>query len=496
MEVSFGTPSPEEVLTAMRETKKRVESYGKKVHLPRVGQIDVNPNSERFFLDCPIVMREHEGRWRIADPFGYGYSRELETAFLQKLDVDESLQNWLMDWSNKLVVENDSVDGDDAPYLTQEIRSLYPGLPQSLRVRKDGTRSIGQVYAAIEWALFYSCRINGFDEKVPELRFTSPKDQVARFRQAMREIGCDGTGYIAHVDKRDLNSYLTGSPEMKAVLPMSILQAADDPSHPLRSFCKRHPDFVARIGRMKSRRDAPLHGGDNERVVKLGDPDDEYMKDLVETLLPQISFSWERSTNADRINGSAFRNINFNAENSIMGEFGPAVPYLKMTRGAREALLSAERFWIMFDGEEDIQPLINDYYAAIQAVLDAEIVSDRVNRPDNGAFDPCSVAVERCERLALGELPGGLLNAKRTYIQDALQGGGNHTLGPSLIIYLALAEEAKLCLIETAVTGYVGGICDLITMRGHGNGTIPSTKERAGKYREFAFDVIKAVLEV
>lgn len=492
----FGPPTPEEALAAMRETKRRVEGYGKTIRLPRVGQIDIGPNPERFSLDCPIVMRDSDGRWRIADPFGYGYSRELEATFLQEMGENEELSDWLMEWSDSLIVENgDSADDSKAAYASQSIRKLYPGLSQNLRVRKDGTRTIGQIYAAIEWALFYSCRINGFDDKVPELRFSSPRDQIDMFRGAMTAIGCDGSGFIAPVDKRNINNYLSGTPEMRVVLPMSILQAEDDPSHPLRVFCHAHPDFVARIGRMKARRDAPLHGGESDRFVQSGEPDDLFMKELVSTLLPAVRFddaNQLRNGDAD----STFKNVNFNAENSIMGEFGPAVPYLRMTRGTREALLSAERFWITFEGEENLQLLVNEYYAALQSVLDAEILSDRVSRPDSKLFDPCSTATSRCEKLNLGTLPRGLLNAKRTFIQDALQGGGNHTLGPSLIVYLALADEEKLVSIEESVPGFVDDICELIAIRGHGNGVIPGCKEDAGKYRAFAFDVIKAILEV
>ncbi len=495
--INFGTPSPDEVLASMRETKRRVEGYGKEIHLPSVSQIDVSPNPERYLLDCPIAMRDFDGRWRIADPFGFGYSRELETVFLQEMSKDEELQKWLMKWSNSLIVESDDEVCDvGVCSLSKDIHDSYPGLEQSLRIRRDGTRSIGQVYAAIEWALFYSCRINGFADKIDELKFASDLDQVSMVKRAMVPIGCNATSFVAPVNRSDLTRYLSGTPEMKVVLPMSILQAADDSSHPLRTFCEKHHDFVERISRMKSRRDAPLHGGDNDRIVELGSPDDEYMKELISTLLPEVVFVDGGQVSGVRADNTAFKNVNFNAENSIMGEFGPAVPYLKMTRGARESLLSSERFWITFDGEENIQPFLNDCYAALQAVLDAEIVSDRVSRPESKSFDCCSTAVERCERLGLGELPGGLLKAKRTFIQDALQGGGNHTLGPSLIVYLSLANEPKLSFVQSVVPDFVQGICDMITLRGHGNGTIKKSREETGSYRVFTFEVIKAILEV
>ena len=493
----FGAPTPEEVLASMREMKKRVEGSGRAVHLPKVGQIDVSPNAERYLLDCPIIMRDSDGRWRIADPFGYGYSRELEDSFLRELDADESLREWIMNWSNSLVVKTDDETVDkETSFMTQAARKLYPGLTQCLRTRADGTRSIGQVYAAIEWALFYSCRLHGFDDKLAEMKFSTPKEQVEMFKRAMIEIGCSSFGFVGPVDKKSLNNYLSGSAEMKVVLPMSILQAADDATHPLRKFCDRHSDFVGYIGRMKSRRDAPLHGGDGDRTIQKDAPDEKFMEDLVSTLLPEVNFDEDGRTqygNSD----ATFRNVNFNAENSLMGEFGPSVPYLRMSRGARDALLSAERFWITFDDpEDDIQQFINDCCAALQSVFDAEIVSDRVKRPSSMHFDPCSTAIDRCERLGLGELPGGLLSAKATFILDALQGGGNHTLGPSLIVYLALADEEKLLAIESSVREFAPRICNLIALRGHGNGSIISTKEDAGTHRSFVFDVIRAVLEV
>lgn len=495
--INFETPSPDEVLVSMRETKRRVECYGREIHLPRVGQIDVSPNPERYLLDCPIVMRDSDGRWRIADPFGFGYSRELETVFLQEMSNDEELQKWLMKWSNSLVVDSDDEAYDASVYsLSKGIRDSYPGLEQNLRIRRDGTRSIGQVYAAIEWTLFYSCLINGFDDKVDELKFASDLDQVSMVKRAMASIGCSTESFVAPVDRRDLTRYLSGTPEMKVVLPMSILQAADDPAHPLRLFCEKHRDFVDRISRMKGRRDAPLHGGDSDRNVKLGSPDDKYMMELISTLLPEVAFDDKGHVSAARANNTAFKNVNFNAENSIMGEFGPAVPYLKMTRGARESLLSSERFWITFAGEENIQPFLNDCYAALQAVLDAEIVSDRVSRQESKSFDCCTTAVERCERLGFGDLPDNLLKTKRIFIQDALQGGNKHTLGSSLIVYLSLAEESKLLSIQSVTPNFVRDICELITLRGHGNGVIKKSKEDTRIYRVFTFEVIKTILEV
>lgn len=489
-------PTPEEVLSAMTETKKRVECTGRVIHLPKVGQIDVSPNTEKFYLDCPIVMRDTDGRWRIADPFGYGYSRELEATFLQELAADDELSRWLMKWSDSLVVKTDKDESDDSRRSeNQALWKLYPGLMQNLRTGKDKSRTIGQVYGAIEWALYYCCRINGFEDKVDDIRFSSQADQVKLFKEAMRAIGCNYSAYVSPVGKQELNNYLAGSAEMRTVLPMAVLQAADDPSHPLRRFCKRHPDFIARIGRMQERRGAPMHGGDGDWKIEQGAPDEVFMMDLVSTLIPQVSFEDSR-IHLEEGEKETVRNVSFNAENSIMGEFGPATPYLKMSRGAREALLGAERLWMTCENEEDIQPFLNYCYAALQAILDAEIISDRVFRPDSKSFDPRIVAADRCERLNLGELPGGLMSAKRTFIQDALQGGGNHTLGPSLIVYLALADEEKLRDIESAVPGFALETCELIRQRGHGNGTVLGNKEDVGQLRAFVFDFIKAVLEV
>ncbi|NHM16524.1 hypothetical protein GMI69_07630 [Eggerthellaceae bacterium zg-887] len=491
----FGTPSADEVLGAMRETKRRIESYGTTFHLPRVNQIDVSTNPDRFQLDCPIVMPANGGRWRIADPFGYGYSRTLEKVFLAELSTNTGLQEWIMDWSGSLVVgAAGTADDSNAAYATESIRRLYPGLSQSLRIRRDGTRSVGQVYAAIEWALYYSCRLNGFDDKVAEIRFTSPKEQSELLKQAMAAIGCDGTGFVAPVGKAELGRYLRGSSEMRVVLPMSILQASDDPAHRLRNVCEAYPDFVARINRLKERRDAPLHGDEGNRTVKETSPDAAFMKDVVATLLPQIKFKDHPGLSDTTMD--VFRNVNFNAENSLMGEFGPAVPYSKMARGTREALLSAERFWLTMDEEGDIQQLINEYCAALQGVLDAEIVSDRVKRPDARNFDPCLAASETANRLGLDELPTELMSAKSSYIADAAQGGGNHTLGPSLIVFLAFAEDERILEIVNSVPTFVDGICGLITLRGHGNGSIPRNREETGQYRKFVFDAIKAVLEV
>ena len=489
----FSMPTPSEVLDVMRETKRRLSNYGHAIRLPKLGQIDVHPNPDKFYLDCPIVMRDSDGRWRIADPFRYGYSTLLERIFLKQMDSDSGLQEWMMRWSDSLVSKIPGPSENTESRLSKEARKAFPGLDENLWTWGGGKRSIGQVYAVLEWTLFYSCMMNGLDDKAAELRFSSAKDQSQMIKRALEEIGGDSQGRVPYVSKEDLRGYLSGSPAMRVVLPMSILQAADDPTHPLRDFCRNNPDFVSRIGRITSRRNAPMHGGDDERVVEPGSPDEVFMKELVTTLIPSISFD---SGNEGKAQISRFRSVNYNATNSIMGEFGPSVPYLRMTRGARDALISAERFWLTYNENNNAQPFINELYAALQAALDAEIMSDRVRQPDSSSFDPCRSLLEKAERLNLGALPSGLLKTKGKYVQDALQGGSNHSLGASLIVFISLAEDERLLDIMERTKDFVGFICDLIALRGHGNGMVTKTKEESGRYREETLAVMKAILEV
>ena len=74
-------PSCRDVITALRAMQKKARAFGSEIWLPPVQQIMIADDAERYYLDCPIAIQKCDGEFRIADPFGNGFSLELESAF-------------------------------------------------------------------------------------------------------------------------------------------------------------------------------------------------------------------------------------------------------------------------------------------------------------------------------------------------------------------------------------------------------------------------------
>lgn len=95
-------PAPRDVIRTLRAMKKRSSAFGQDSKMPAVQQITIVAEPELLHLDCPIAIQKSDGEFRIADPFGNGFSLILENAFEKLLEQDESLSKWLHGWKQSL----------------------------------------------------------------------------------------------------------------------------------------------------------------------------------------------------------------------------------------------------------------------------------------------------------------------------------------------------------------------------------------------------------
>jgi len=91
-------PTPRNVISALRAMDKRSFSFGQAMRLPAVRQITIADDPEQYHLDCRIAIQKIDGEFRIADPFGNGFSLVLERAFSSLLGQDNGLSKWQMNW--------------------------------------------------------------------------------------------------------------------------------------------------------------------------------------------------------------------------------------------------------------------------------------------------------------------------------------------------------------------------------------------------------------
>ena len=487
------TPIPRDVLSALRTNQKRAMAFGEGHRMPSVQQITIAPQSERYFLDCPIAIQKSDGEFRIADPFGTGFSLQLENAFSQLLESDDSLSKWMLNWRQNLSNprQNKPDTCQKEVFETDENWGRYPKLIASLRPRRnDQHRSIQNIYASLEWALFYSCAHHSYKTAVEQLKLTNPDKHPDLFAESAKNIGFElPEGRLSSIPQGKLEDFLSGKAELRTVLALTFLIAKNDPTHPLRSIVNEFPDFVPRMFDIKNKRDEELHGSGRFRRDDVELPDDKFMRKVIATILPSIQFA---NTPMSKVDVNYVADSLLDARTSIQGEFG-FDRFNRFGENTQNRLVNAERFWLECKDGDNALSFACDLYATLQNIFRQQFSG--VLLPDVGDAEYAKRAEQNAKNCGLGEFSEGLRRVKRNAVRETLQ-GNDQTLGACVIVFLLTSDEEISQIISQTQPSFIADIEYVIDQRGHGNEPLPLTKDETMKLRKTAYTTIKTLQEI
>jgi len=486
-------PKPLEVISALRGMHRRSMAFGNECRLPSVQLITIAAGAELYHLDCPIAIQKSDGEFRIANPFGNGFSLVLEDSFSRLLEKDENLRKWLMTW--KVNLSNRGLNNQTAahrePYDNDANRARYPNLFYNLRLRHNRRyRSINEIYAALEWALFYSCAQRPYTSAVQWLKLTAPYEHPSLLQRAAEELSFEcPTGGLFPVSNGKLEDFLAGKAEMGTVLSLSLLMAAGDPSHPLRRIAAAHPNFIDRLLKIKNDRDEAAHGIGRVRLNDVELPDEVFMREVVTTLLPTIRFSdFPAASTADN---EAIADALMDARTSIQSEFGFAL-FNRLGTNLQDRLIAAERFWLSFKDGDDALAFACDLYAALQSTFRMSLTG--LLPPDIGNSEYVATAQKNAKACNLGDLPECLLTVKRSAIRETLL-GNDQTLQSCMIVFLLVSSSDILSTVAQMQPSFISDVVCVIERRGHGNEPLLLPKDDIRELRKAAYTTIKTLLE-
>ncbi len=492
-EYKNSSPTPRNVISAFRAMKKRSMAFGDETSLPAVQQITIANEPEEYYLDCPIAIQKSDGEFRIADPFSNGFSLLLENAFSCLLEQDNILSDWLMNWRQNLSNprQDKHTTTPKEPYDNDANIGRYPNLVYNLRIGKNTQyRSIEQIYAALEWALFYACAQCPFDTALNQLRFTNQSEHTNILKRAAERIGLVLPEYDFHaVPSGKLDAFISGEAEMATVLGIALLMAANDSSHPLRRIAALHSDFIIRIFDIKKKRDTQGHGKGKVQKNELELQEEAFMREIVTALLPSMRFSNTPSVEADKY---AVADLLLDARTSIQSEFGFKL-FNCLGTDLQDRLIYAERFWLSCKDGDDALAFACDLYAALQRVFRQRLSG--VLPPDIKDFEFPVIAQKNANDSGFGELPECLCTVKPSAIRKTLQ-GDDQTLGACVVAFLLVSVPDTLRSIADTHPSFTSDVADIITLRGHGNEPLPLPKGDIGKFRKESFKIINTLLEV
>jgi len=493
-------PDPHDIITALKAMKKHSGASGNYRRFPAIEQINIVNDPELFYLDCEIAIRKSDGEFRIADPFGNDFSLILEKSFSYLLEQDGNLDKWYKGWNERSInlEPNKQSETPKEPFETDANWAHYPKLMVNMRRKKNTQyRSIEQIHAALEWALFYSCIQRQYDAAVRELEYTDPADHSNLLKEAAEKTGLQPFDFLP-VIKGKLVDFINDKADLVTVLSITLLIAANDPSHPLRKISGRYPDFIIQLFNIKKKRDEQGHGKGKAPKNQVELSEDAFMRNIVNALLPDVPFS---DTPAAAVDDDFNADKTHNSRVNILSEFG-FKKYNLLGADLQDKLIYAESLFLLC-GVKDKKDDANAIYdakdfvfflcAVLQAIFRRKLAGTLPPDINNSEFIEC--AQTKAKKAGLREMPDSLRFLRPWKIRQTLQ-GNDKTLGSCVVAFLLMSDEETLKIISQIQPSFISDVADIPEKRGHGNEPLPMKKNELEKLRKSAYKTIETLLEV
>lgn len=498
-------PTPVEVLSALRTMARRRRVSGASYRIPQAKYVSVAAEGEDCWLRVRVVMQRN-GDWRIRNPLGTGWSAELETAYQgilrrgrsEEVRKFDAWQHRNADWSHKRRPGGD--DGVHEPFATPENESRYPELLAALRRKQEGGSRV-DVYAVIEWALFYALGQTDV-KRVEQLLGLSTVEDCKRQLQGALAIWRDGKTWQSKDDdavkmictipsESGLRRFHDGMAAMQTVLPLSVLMAAHEPLSVFGRLAAGCSRLLPKIVDLKVRRDPKRHGkGKWDEIY--GEEDLRLMREVVTILLPSVKFSGETMHAPDGgPRDEAADNARISARVALQDVFGVS-SFAFMDARLRDILINAEVFrreHADTKGKFDALYCVNELYAAAQNAFRPLLVG---GRRDSSAVD---CAAQRAEAAGFGPLPPSMRTVRESMLNRTLD-GDDQTLQACAVAWLVVAEDDVLRRVASRTPSFLVDIDRLIAIDGHGNQSIPMLSSELNSLCKNIYNIIITLMEV
>lgn len=489
----LGPPSTRDVIDVITQMRKRSEAHAQVARIPTIEQVRVEREPEEYLLDCSIAIQSHDAEYRIADPFGTGFSRGLEEVLANRLESDERLQEWMTKWYQNLSTPKYLDDHQPTfgwAFATEENRGRYPHLIRALTpARGSQQRTVEDIYASLEWALFYACETYGPDLAVQRLRQEVGPNYSKWLSGITKVIGFERpeSGFRPIPDGK-FRDYTDQKPELETVLAIALLEAEVDPEHPLRTVASTHPEFIVRIRTLASDRGDRAHGTYVTLANESQLASDPFMRETISTLLPAVQFDSEPTTP----DAASQADLRLDARNSLRDAFDYQ-GFNKLGPSAKASLIQAEQFWIVSKDGDDARAFISSLYSALQGVLRGLLTGAAPIGLAESQYK--SQADANANQTGLGPLPEELASVNPRRIRETLR-GNDLSVGASAIALLLTAGEETLNKLAASQPDFLAVIADIHVKRGHGNLPMPLAKRDAGQFRSRTITTLVTLLDL
>ena len=505
-------PTAMEVLSAIRAMARHHKASGSMFCILPSGGIAVTAESERCYLRVRLVIQKNTD-WRILNPFGRGWSLELESSYSDLLKNNADEKQSLLEWQKRNISKrggNRKQEGDTlppAPYNTPENSSNYPELIAALNREESNI----DVYAVLEWALYYALKKVNVKEFVQLLSIESEETCRNELDDAINaltvhwdckdpkeKVGVKRRIPVPHLSK--LKAFQNdGMAEMQVVLALAILVARNNPDFPFYRITQKYPDCLKRIVLdMKGNRDKQRHGKSNWSEI-YGNDDRGFMRDVVTTLLPSIRFPDSPPVTEPREETDAVFDLRLNARIELQSVFDIST-FDNMDGALQNNLLQVEMFrqkksfgQTMAQKDEDNEEIdaqqgINCLYTAVQCAFRPLLSS-------SSASASIESAKEKVAKNGLGVLPPHLQTVRAEMIRKTLD-GNDQTLGASVIAWIIVSTDEDLQNAASRMPSLLSVVDTLLVQSGHANQIRMMRRKEFDSLCSSTYKLIKTITEV
>lgn len=487
-------PTTHDVLSAIRTMNRRCKMSEETYPIPSAEFVSVSSDSEQCKLRVRMVI-QNNGDWRILNPFGKGWSLELESAYLTLLKNSEDEENNFKSWMDKNKGSNqqkkEECNRNKEPYDTDDNRDRYPELIRTLKRGeeiKNGIQKGADIYAALEWTLFYALKnCEATRSQIQLILLNSSEENEKSLRAAINYLVCkeDRIPLSLPYPKRFLGFQDFDKAEMQVVLPLAFLVAKDDSQFPFNTVLNIYPDFLLHYNAIKEIRNEYMHG--NSRFSQpYGYENYVFMKDVISTLIPSIRFS---ESSPETVDADEIFDCRLNARSYLQEFFGVSL-FNQMDSILQRELMNVEIFRNNEDKDSfDALPCINYLYSAAQCAFRPLLGSDH-----SKVSNPVSVAQQKAINAGWSELPQSLQKIRPDLLQHTME-GNDGSLGASVVVWLIRTDSAELSSIANKLPGFILDIDNLLSLRNHGNKSVVIHKEELNNCIDKIYKIIRTIME-
>ena len=159
---------------------------------------------------------------------------------------------------------------------------------------RRNTRRLRELYEALEWTLLYNVRQYPPSKNMMDFfKRHSPAENYSTIKSLTEQISLSTElpeGLFAHLNRAGIEgSLVKGIPNIGTLLPLAIVSACEDKSHPLHRAVSEMPDFLIYLERLQfyarqARHEAGADVINDNNLDEL----EEFVQRLVIILLPDI----------------------------------------------------------------------------------------------------------------------------------------------------------------------------------------------------------------